>query len=145
MNNLLIFNRAESSRLSLNISLLLLRVGIAGELFFVHGLKKLGVGTGVAEAVPNPFHLPETLNYWTAVSANLFFPILVMVGLFTRLSVIPTLVVTLTGYFIVHANDPLLEKDIPYVYSLVFIFLLIAGPGKFSIDYLISTKKKVRS
>lgn len=144
MINILKLNKVEPSERLTNIALLLFRIGISGELFLVHGLKKLGVGTGIAEAVPNPFHLPELMNYWTAVAANLFFPVLIILGFFTRLSAIPILLVTLTGYFVVHAQDSLLEKDIPYVYSLAFLFILISGPGKFSLDYLLFRKKNSR-
>jgi len=138
MNILSKITKADSSAFTLNVALLFFRLGISAELIIVHGLKKIGVGTGAVEAVPNPFDLPETFNFWMAASANLFFPVLVMLGLFTRLSVLPILAVTLTGYFIVHGHDSLLERDIPYVYSLAFLFLLIVGPGKYSLDYLFS-------
>ena len=65
---------------------------------------------------------------------------LVIVGLLTRLAVLPVLAVTLTGYFVVHWNDSLLEKDMPFMYSVVFLLLLLIGPGKYSLDYLINKK-----
>src|SRR6218665_2171726 len=101
-----------------HISILLFRVAISLEIMVVHGLKKIGVGVGRPEDIPNPLHLNTSVNEIFAVSANLFFPLLVILGLLTRVSVLLILSVTLTGYFVVHWNDSLLEKDVPFVYSL---------------------------
>jgi len=117
-------------------SMLVYRVLISSEMIVAHGLKKLGIGAE-KEQVPNPLNLPETFNQLFAVSANIFFPILIILGLFTRLAILPVLAVTLTGYFVVHWNDSLLIKDMPFMYSVAFLLLLILGPGKYSADYLI--------
>lgn len=126
-----------------HITLLLFRVAVAVQLMLAHGLKKIGVGVSEAERVPNPLQLPEALNQLFAGTANLFFPVLVMLGLFTRLAVLPTLAVTLTGYFVVHWNDSIVEKDIPFMYSIAFLLLLSFGPGRYSADHFIN--KKLRS
>lgn len=123
-----------------DLTLLVFRIAVTAELMLAHGLKKIGVGVTNAEIVPNPLHLPEAVNQLFAEAANLFFPILVMLGLFTRLAVLPTLAVTLTGYFVVHWNDSLIEKDMPFMYSLSFLLLLVFGAGKYSIDNFINKK-----
>src|ERR1700754_997846 len=89
-------------------------------LMVVHGLKKNGVGVSEGEHIPNPLHMPEAFYNGFAIAANLFFPLLVIAGFCTRLATLPTLAVTLTGYFVVHAHGTLLEKDIPFMYSLTF-------------------------
>lgn len=123
-----------------DLSMLLFRIVISLQLMIAHGLKKIGAGVAEAEKVPNPLQLPEIFNQYFAIAANLFFPVLVIVGLLTRLAVLPVLAVTLTGYFVVHWNDSLLEKDMPFMYSVVFLLLLLIGPGKYSLDYLINKK-----
>ena len=123
-----------------NLSMLVFRVLVSAELMAAHGLKKIGIGVANAEHVPNPLHLPDALNLAFATSANLFFPVFVMLGFFTRLAVLPILAVTLTGYFILHWNDSLLEKDAPFMYSAVFLLILVLGPGKYSIDYFINRR-----
>jgi putative oxidoreductase len=80
-----------------HFSLLVFRVLLSLEMIYAHGLKKLGVGVTEAEHVPNPLHLPEAFNNLFADAANLFFPALVILGLLTRLSILPILAVTLTG------------------------------------------------
>lgn len=125
----------------IHLPLLFLRVAVSLEIMIVHGLKKIGVGVAEAEKVPDPFNLPYALNQFLATSANLFFPLLVIIGLFTRLAILPTLAVTSMGYFVIHWNDSLIERDIPFMYTMVYLFLLFTGPGKYSIDYLIARKK----
>lgn len=125
-----------------DLSVLLFRMAISLELMIAHGLKKVGIGVAEAEKVPNPFHMPEIMNQYFAIAANLVFPVLVMIGLLTRLSILPILAVTLVGYFVVHWNDSLLEKDMPFMYSAAYLLLLVIGPGKYSADYVINKKLK---
>lgn len=117
-----------------HLSVLILRFAISLEIMLAHGLKKIGVGVAVAEQVPNPLHLPEMLNEGFAIAGNLVFPVFVMLGLFTRLAILPILAITLTGYFVVHWHDSILEKDTPFMYSIVYLFILFIGPGKYSLD-----------
>lgn len=117
-----------------HLSVLVFRVAVSVELILAHGLKKLGVGVAAAEDVPNPLHLPHVLNEGFAIAGNIIFPVFVIVGLFTRLAILPILAITLTGYFVVHLHDSILEKDTPFMYSVVFLFILFIGPGKYSID-----------
>ena len=93
-----------------HVALLFFRIVVSLELIIVHGFKNIG------------------------------FPIFIILGLFTRLSILPILAVTLTGYFVLHAHDALLIKDVPFMYSVVFLFILIIGPGKYSIDAFIHKK-----
>lgn len=137
----LVYILTKPARIGLqDFALLLFRIGVSLELIFAHGLKKVGIGVATAEQIPNPLQLPASLNNTMAIAANLFFPLLVILGLFTRLSVLPILAVTLTGYFVLHWHDPLLVKDIPYMYSLCFLLLFITGAGRFSIDHRIAER-----
>jgi putative oxidoreductase len=121
--------------------MLFFRVAASLEIIFVHGFKKLGIGVSVAEKVPNPLHLPEVLNNAFATAANIFFPFLVLIGFCTRLATLPTLAVTLTGYFVLHFHDAPLIRDTPFVYSLMFSLIFLLGPGKYSLDNSIYKKQ----
>lgn len=123
-----------------HLVMLAFRVLVSIQLMTTHGLKKLGIGVEHAEVIPNPLGLPDHLNNIFATGANLFFPVLVIFGFLTRLASLPVLAVTMTGYFVLHWNDPLPEKDMPFMYSLAFLLILVLGPGKYSIDYLINKK-----
>jgi putative oxidoreductase len=122
---------------SFHLSLLIFRVAASVELIVAHGLKKIGIGVEKAEVIPNPFHLPEGLNSAFAIGGNLFFPLLIIAGLLTRLAILPVLMITLAGYFFVHWHDPVLVRDTPYIYSIIYLLLLVLGPGKYSVDFLL--------
>lgn len=125
-----------------HFTMLLFRVLVSVELMVVHGLKKLGVGVDVAETIPNPLHLPDFFNNGFAIGANLIAPVFIVLGLLTRLAILPVLAVTLTGYFVLHWNDAPLVKDVPFIYSVVFMLIWVLGPGKYSLDYIINRKLK---
>jgi putative oxidoreductase len=122
---------------SFHLGMLVFRILLSLEMMIVHGFKKIGIGVDEAEQVPNPLDLPVELNQLLALSANLFFPLFIIAGLLTRLAVLPVLAVTLTGYFLLHWHDALWIKDVPFMYSISFLLLLVLGPGKYSADYLI--------
>ncbi len=118
-----------------DFALLIFRVAIALQLVFAHGLKKIGIGVESVEIIPNPIGLPDSINQSFAVGANIIMPLFIIIGLFTRFATIPILCITLTGYFLVHRNDPIAMKDIPFMYSICFLYLLVTGAGKYSLDY----------
>lgn len=125
---------------SFDSGMLIFRILLSVELIYAHGLKKIGIGVGEAEIVPNPLGLPDVFNSLFADAANLIFPLFVIMGLMTRLAVLPILAVTLTGYFVLHFHDAPLIKDTPYMYSLSYLLILFFGAGKYSLDYLIERK-----
>jgi putative oxidoreductase len=117
-----------------NWTLFFFRILLAFELFRVHGLRKLKNEMGQEEQIPNPLYLPEKLNQFVANFSDLVAPFFVMVGFATRLVVLPIIGVTAIGYAVVHRRDSLQVRDVPYVYTLSFLLLLLMGPGKYSID-----------
>jgi putative oxidoreductase len=117
-----------------NWAMLAFRVLLAIELFRVHGMKKFRGNGGKAEVVPNPLGLPQAINNLIATLSDTVVPVLVIMGVFTRLAVLPTIGITAVGYFVVHKNDPLEVRDVPYIYTICFLLLLATGPGSISLD-----------
>ena len=122
-----------------NAALLVFRVLLAIELFRVHGMKKFRVENGQKEHVPNPLHLPEKLNGLVATFSDTIIPFFIILGLGTRLAVLPTIGVTAIGYFVVHKNDSLEVRDVPYMYTLSLLLLLALGAGTYSLDNYLLT------
>ncbi|WP_347052166.1 DoxX family protein [Flavobacterium olei] len=118
-----------------NGAILIFRVLLAVELFRVHGMKKFRVENGQKEHVPNPLHLPEKLNGLVATFSDTIVPFLIILGIGTRLAVLPTMGVTAIGYFVVHKNDSPEVRDVPYMYTLSLLLLLALGAGTYSLDY----------
>ena len=122
-----------------NGAFLVFRILLAIELFRVHGMKKFRVENGQKEHVPNPLHLPEKLNGLVATFSDTVVPFLIILGIGTRLVVLPTIGVTAVGYFVVHRKDSLEVRDVPYMYTLSLLLILALGAGKYSLDYYLLT------
>ncbi|GAA3774720.1 DoxX family protein [Flavobacterium ginsengiterrae] len=118
-----------------NAAILVFRILLAVELFRVHGMKKFRVENGQKEHVPNPLHLPEKLNGLVATFSDTVVPFFIILGLGTRLAVLPTIGVTAVGYFVVHRKDSLEVRDVPYMYTLSLLLILALGAGTYSLDY----------
>lgn len=85
------------------------------------------------------------LSAWTELIGGL----LIMLGLFTRLVCIPMLInMAVAVTLVVSANlmglDDYVEAD-EIVYSLIFFWLLVSGPGKASLDTLVARTLGIRS
>jgi putative oxidoreductase len=118
-----------------NGAMLVFRILLALELFRVHGMKKFRVENGQREHVPNPLGLPDKLNGMVATFSDTVVPFLIMLGVGTRLAVLPAIGVTAIGYFVVHRKDSLEVRDVPYMYTLCLLFILALGAGTYSIDH----------
>ena len=126
----------------LDAALFLLRVGVALSLFVVHGYKKITDFSGTVNHIPDPFGIGGYPSAVIAVLANVVAAGLLALGLGTRLAIALILGITLSGLFIVHAADPVHIRDVPYMYSLVLLFLFYAGPGSYSLDHLLCSPKE---
>jgi len=117
---------------SLDIGILLLRLCCA--LMIVHGWGNfIDFSDGVADW-PDPLHVSPVFSKGLTVFAELFCTILVVLGLFTRLALIPLIVCMLVIIFIMHAGEPFGEKELGVHYLLAYLTLLFTGPGRYSVD-----------
>ena len=78
------------------------------------------------------------LSAWTELVGGLF----IMLGLLTRLTCIPMIINMIVAVTLVVSSnlmglDDYVEAD-EVVYSLIFFWLLIAGPGKASLDTFVA-------
>ena len=63
-----------------------------------------------------------------------------ILGLLYRLALIPMMFTMATALFVIHAGDTFAVKELAFTFLCVFIIMWIAGPGKYSADYLISRR-----
>jgi putative oxidoreductase len=121
-----------------DLTLLFYRILVGASLFFVHGAKKLTHFEAELNSFPDPFGFGTRLTFFFAIFASLICPLLLMLGVLTRLACLGILAVTLTGLFLVHLHDPLEVMDTPYIYSVSVLLLFFLGPGKYSLDHRIT-------
>jgi putative oxidoreductase len=116
-----------------HIGLLLMRV-VFGFTMITHGWAKFTNFTMLSAAFPDPIGLGSTISLSLVVFAELFASMLLIIGLGTRLALIPMIINMLVAYFVVHANDPFANKELAFLYLFIYVALMIFGPGKFSLD-----------
>ncbi|MFG0263190.1 MAG: DoxX family protein [Novipirellula sp. JB048] len=113
--------------------LLILRVGI-GVLMLVHGIAKVKGFGELAEQFPDPIGLGSRLSLILAIGAEVGCSLLLIVGFATRLALLPLVITMSVALFIVHQEDPWKVKELAATFLLVYLSLLVTGPGRFSID-----------
>ncbi|HEY0679376.1 MAG TPA: DoxX family protein [Chitinophagaceae bacterium] len=128
-----------------SLALLTARVGIAA-LMLTHGIPKLiMLFSGAPVHFPGVFGMSAELSLGLTVFAEVVGSVLILVGFATRLATIPLIITMLVAVTIIHAADPISGKEVALLYLLVYIVLLFAGSGKYSIDYLLTRKVNVVS
>ncbi|TWU25471.1 DoxX [Novipirellula galeiformis] len=113
--------------------LLFLRVGI-GVLMLVHGIAKLKGFGEMADQFPDPIGVGSKLSLILAIGAEVGCSLLLIVGFATRLALLPLVMTMVVALFVVHRADPWVAKELAAIYLLVYLSLLMTGPGRFSID-----------
>ncbi len=124
-----------------DVGLLLLRL-VVGGFMMTHGLGKLTMlmGDGPIQFA-DPFGMGQTTSLALTVFAEVVCSFLIIIGLLTRLAVIPLIIVMAVAFFYIHAADAFGDKELSGIYLTIYVFLAITGSGRFSIDHLIWSRK----
>lgn len=127
------------SVLNEDIGKLILRFSIAGLMLF-HGFSKLFNGIDGVKFLVTSAGLPEVVAYGVYFG-EIVFPILIILGLFTRISSLFFALTMVFAIFLAHSSDifalgktggPIIE--LPLIYLLGAISLMFIGAGKYSFD-----------
>lgn len=137
MNKIFSVNRTNTN---VDVALLIARVSIGG-LMLVHGLAKLPMLSQSPIQFYDLMGLGDELSLWLALFAEIVCSIFVIIGCATRLMVIPLIFTMLVVVFVIHGADPFAKQEMGLHYLLVYVLLLLTGAGKYSIDYLISSRQ----
>jgi putative oxidoreductase len=125
-----------------DIALLVARTGIAA-FMLTHGIPKLlMLLSGAPVQFPPMLGMSAELSLGLAVFAEVFCSILLLAGFATRLAVIPLIITMVIALVFIHVADPFAKQELAFQYLLVYLVLLFAGSGRFSIDYLLQGKKQ---
>ena len=122
-----------------HFSLLLLRIGL-GLMMLTHGIPKLLHFNKMAPDFFDPFHINNYLSLGLVVFAEVFCAVFLIIGLCTRGFVIPLLIEMIVIIFMVHQADGFGRQELATHFLLGFLVILILGPGKISLDRLISAR-----
>lgn len=123
----------------LHFWLLILRIGVSG-FMLTHGFPKaMRVMDGNMQ-FGDPFGLGASTSLILAVFAEVVCSIFLIFGFATRLVVLPLIITMGTAAFLIHADDPFGKQELPLLYLLIYITILILGSGRYSIDQTLGKK-----
>lgn len=123
-----------------DIGKLALRLFFGLSLAINHGWYTLQGAFSGASDFPDPLGLGPETTMFLAGTTEFVFVLFVIVGLFTRVALVPILLNFMVAFFIFHAGDPFGRKELAYLYLAAMIVIMLLGPGRYSLDYLIFKK-----
>jgi putative oxidoreductase len=128
--------RILSPRISetpVNIALFILRLTV-GILMANHGYGKITHFSEYSSQFMNFMGLGPATSLGLVVGAEFFCSLLLVLGLFTRFVSIPLIITMLVAVSKAHEWDIFGKGEVAFLFLAVYISLLIAGAGKYSVD-----------
>ena len=120
-----------------SLGLLLLRI-VTGAAMISHGyLKLLKLMAGPPYTFADPVGLGVGVSLFLAVFSEFFCSILLMIGLGTRLAMVPLIITMLVIIFVSNAGEPFGEIELAIMYLVIYVAFALTGAGRFSADALI--------
>ncbi|MFP3595627.1 DoxX family protein [Chryseobacterium sp. SIMBA_029] len=135
------FNSNSSSVLK-DIILLAVRVFV-GFAMLSHGFPKLQMLLAGGKIEFFDFMgLGPQFSLILAVFAEFACSILLILGLFTRISLGFLIFTMIIAAFVVHGADPFEKREMAFIYLSIYLMIMAFGAGKFSVDHMIEKRKR---
>lgn len=138
------FTSTKSNPLLGDLLLLAVRVFI-GFAMLSHGFPKLQM---LFSGEPIQFYdflgIGPKASLVGAVFAEFVCSIFIILGLFTRAAVWFLIAAMVVASLFVHSADPFAKREMSLLYLSVYLLFLAFGPGKFSIDGMISRRREIK-
>lgn len=136
------FFSSGSSTSNVDFATLILRFAFAGSLLYGHGLSKLNkLISGETIQFVDFLGLDVKLTYSMVTFAEFFCAALVVIGLLTRFALVPLIITMAYIVLVVHGADEFSNKELPLLYLAAFLAIMLIGPGKHSVDRILSKRK----
>jgi putative oxidoreductase len=121
---------------AISFASLIMRLVFAG-LMIPGGYQKLTHFASMSKQFPAYFGLSSSLWLGLLIFAEFFCAILVLGGFMTRLACIPLIIAMAVALFSAHHGDVFGDGGAATMYLAAYIAILLAGPGKISLDRMI--------
>ena len=121
---------------STDFGLLLLRVWLGLSLFVLHGIEKVFGFSDMLAHAPDPIHIGALPSLMYATLSDGICSILVMLGLFTRISSLIIAINVFVVFAFMRGFSFAGNGQLVYVYLGGYLAIFAAGAGKYSIDSL---------
>jgi putative oxidoreductase len=119
-----------------NFSMLLLRVFFGGLMIINHGMPKIMQFASLQAKFYNFLGMGSKASLLLTLFAEIFCSLFVAIGLFTRLTVIPLIIMFFVIIFMVNPNGSLADNEMAILFLIAFLTILLCGPGRISVDGL---------
>ncbi|MFN7776103.1 DoxX family protein [Flavobacterium sp.] len=106
-----------------------------------HGILKLNNYPNNCISWQDCFHFRTSLFYLFTVFPELICTFFVFIGFYTRHALIVLIINMLVFIFVVNDSETIVNNELAFLYLLMYLVLMITGPGVFSIDYLIKNRR----
>jgi putative oxidoreductase len=124
-----------------DIALLIFRTAIGAFMLFGHGLGKLNrLISGGEIKFADPLGIGMELTLMIAVLTEFFASILIILGIFTRISSLSLFTTMFIAGFIHHADDPFGGKEKALLYLICYFLIFFIGPGKYSLQFIFNKR-----
>lgn len=127
-----------------SLGLLLLRVGVAGVMLYGHGLPKLLKWGELYDRFSDPIGIGSMPTLALVVAAEVICSVLVALGLFSRVALIPLVIDMVVAFFVVHDGAAFQQRELALLFLIPFVTLLVTGPGWYSLDNIRKRRKSKR-
>jgi putative oxidoreductase len=135
---------AASPASAQDLGIALIRIGFGLSLAFAHGLGKIShPDQFVGGLTQGGFPLPALFG-WAAILSEFAGGLLLALGLLARPAAAFVAATLGVAAFHVHAADPYQRKELALAYVIVALAVLVAGPGRFSLDALLAARTSRR-
>lgn len=139
------FKKLNSPRLneivSPDIAIFLLRVGAAC-LIMTHGIPKLMRILEGNYGFGDPIGIGPTVSLFLVTFAEAISAFFVLIGLWTRVALIPLIINMIVIVFVAHADDPFGQKEKGVFFLITWIVLFLTGAGKYSLDKVFNNRSR---
>jgi putative oxidoreductase len=132
-----LFTPGNDSKLT-SLGLLVLRLWLGLTMLLNHGMDKVYNFSSYATKFPDPIHIGVKPGLMLVIFAETAGAALIALGFLTRFGALTLVIDMGVAFFLVHKS--VAGGELAFIYLAGFVALLIAGPGKFSVDKIVFGK-----
>ena len=124
-----------------DVGALLLRLFLGLSMLLAHGMGKWDrLFGGEPIKFADPIGVGPEVSLGLTVLAEVVCSVLLVLGLLSRWALVPLIITMLVATFVIHAGDGFGTLEKPLLYLVGYLSLLFTGPGRFSVDGMLSKK-----